>query len=307
MPRGEIPPRWTGEQLELQRRVSITAFRGERMEESTGSYLDSFEAARRAVEELLATTADLTDVSGEARKRLLSDASQLDAMRYAAGPPISADDLKTLADASLAPARLARDAEMAHRVIETILLALDRKRFPWVADGRSPKSNEREAAVLASAALIATQRLATERRSTGKNRQERAVADALSEEGLERVAARSIPTLGEAPGAGQFCPESRLGSRKADFVVGLWDGRTMAIECKVSNSSTNSVKRLNNDAAVKAKRWTAEFGTLQVVPAAVLAGVFKRHNLEDAQNDGLTIFWAHDLASMAAWISRTRP
>ncbi len=39
---------------------------------------------------------------------------------------------------------------------------------------------------------------------------------------------------------------------------------------------------LNNDAAVKARVWIDEFGTAQTVPAGMLAGVFKRHNLEQA-------------------------
>jgi hypothetical protein len=100
--------------------------------------------------------------------------------------------------------------------------------------------------------------------------------------------------------------ESLLGTRKADLLVGLWDGRSLPIECKVSNSSTNSIKRLNNDAAVKAKTWIAELGHLNVVPAAVLSGVFKLYNLESAQREGLTLFWAHDLDSLASWIESTR-
>ena len=43
------------------------------------------------------------------------------------------------------------------------------------------------------------------------------------------------------------------------------------------------MKRLNNDAAVKAETWRTDFGTTQVVPAAVLSGVYKLHNLEEAQ------------------------
>lgn len=96
-----------------------------------------------------------------------------------------------------------------------------------------------------------------------------------------------------------------LGSRKADFIVGLMDGRTMAIECKVSSSSVNSIKRLNNDAAVKATVWKREFGTMQVTPVAVLDGVYALTNLVAAQDQGLTIFWAHDLASMTEWIQQT--
>lgn len=117
---------------------------------------------------------------------------------------------------------------------------------------------------------------------------------------------RDIPTLREAPQPGEFCPEARLGSRKADLIVGLWDGRVMPIECKVSNSSTNSVKRLNNDAAVKAEVWRHDFGDTKVVPVAVLGGVYKLHNLEEAQRRGLTLYWAHRLDDLIAWIEQTR-
>jgi hypothetical protein len=78
----------------------------------------------------------------------------------------------------------------------------------------------------------------------------------------------------------------------------------MPLECKVTNSSTNSIKRLNNDAAVKADIWLKEFGTAQTVPAAMLSGVFKLHNLVDAQRH-LTLFWAHDLAAFVDWIKQT--
>ena len=81
----------------------------------------------------------------------------------------------------------------------------------------------------------------------------------------------------------------------------------MPIECKVSNSSTNSVKRLNNDAAVKAASWKLDFGLRQVVPTAVLSGVYKLHNLLDAQDRGLTVFWAHDLKPLTDWIASTKP
>jgi SpoU rRNA methylase family enzyme len=80
----------------------------------------------------------------------------------------------------------------------------------------------------------------------------------------------------------------------------------MALECKVSNSSTNSVKRLNNDAAVKAEYWLKVFGTSQVVPAAVLSGVFKVMNLAQAQERGLALFWSHDLDKLGAFIDTTR-
>ena len=137
--------------------------------------------------------------------------------------------------------------------------------------------------------------------------QEQLVARQLRRSRFSQVETRKISTLAQAPVSGEFCREALLGSRKADFIIGLWDKRTMALECKVSNSSTNSIKRLNNDAAVKAITWQREFGTAQIVTVAVLDGVYATRNLIDAQKKGLTIFWAHDLKAMVNWMHDTRP
>jgi hypothetical protein len=299
------PPRWSAQELDAARLGAIALFREERMQEPLEQYLEGFDKYRSSVEELLEASVDLTRLE-DAQIDVLTDPELLLALRYLAGPPLSEDDLKTLAEASLAPSRLREDPEMAKRVVDTILMGLDRRRFPWVAEGREPDEREREAAALASAALIATQRVSTDRRSEGKQAQEDAVQASLKAHDFTQVTTRNVTVLSEAPASGEFCGESMFGGRKADFVIGLWDGRKMPLECKVSNSSTNSVKRLNNDAAVKADVWIKEFGTAQTVPAAMLSGVYKRHNLEYAQERGLAIFWAHLLGEFTDWLAATR-
>lgn len=300
------PPRWTPDQLDAARLVSLELFRQARMQEPLEDYLAAFEVHRGAVEHLLELTADLSEIT-DAAADVLSDPELLRAVRYLSGPPISEDDLKVIADASLAPGRLRADPEMARRVLETVLLGLDRNRFPWVADDREPNENERVAAAMASAALIASRRVMTDRANESKDEQEAEVKRQLRQAGFVEVEPRTVDTLDDVPELGEFCKESMFAGRKADIVIRLWDGRAMPTECKVSNSSTNSVKRLNNDAAVKASTWLDEFGPRHTVPAAVLAGVFKRHNLEQAQTRGLTIFWAHALGDMLAFIEATRP
>lgn len=196
---------------------------------------------------------------------------------------------------------------MVARIVEVIRAGLDRRRFTWIAEGREPHEDERDAAVLASAALMANSRAGTLRRGQGKFSQELAVQQTLLDHGLRMVARRAIPNLRQAPAPGEFCLESELGMGKADLIVTLWDSRVMPIECKVSNSAVNSVKRLNNDAAAKAESWTSDFGKRQVVPVAVLSGVYKLHNLLNAQERGLTLFWAHNLVALTEWIEATRP
>jgi len=301
------PPRWTDDQFEEDRKQSIHIFRERRMQEPLEQYLEAFEVSRDAIDTLLEITVDLTELLDQAVE-VLSDADLLSAVRYLAGPPISADDLKTLADdASLTPSRLRADPDMAKRIIEVVLLGVDRGRFPWLSEDREPTEAERQAAVIATAALLAQRSVMTGRANESKEEQEQAVKDRLVAAGFQEVARRTIHNMSEAPAIGTFCGESQFGTRKADIIVRLYDGRIMPTEAKVSNSSTNSVKRLNNDAAVKARQWSSEFGTSNVVPAAVVAGVFKLHNLRQAQDgDNLTIFWAHKLDAMVQFIDSTK-
>ena len=280
-------------------------FRAQRMREPLDDYLKAFDEYQAAVEELLEATVDLLHLD-DAAMDVLTDTHLLEAFRYLTGPPVSSDDLKTLTEAiSLSPNRFRKDPILAQRTVDVVRAAFDRRRLAWLAEGRKPTETERFAAVIATTALMAASRLATRRRNEGKRLQETLVGDALADAGLMPVASRPIPTLAAAPAPGEFCGESLLGSRKADFVLTLWDRRVMPIECKVSNSATNSVKRLNNDAAAKAIAWLSDFGTRQVVPIAVLSGVYKLRNLLEAQERGLGLFWSHDLDALVNWIKET--
>ncbi|HEU0168326.1 MAG TPA: XamI family restriction endonuclease, partial [Chloroflexota bacterium] len=64
---------------------------------------------------------------------------------------------------------------------------------------------------------------------------------------------------------------------------------------------------LNNDAAVKAVEWRRDFGQRNVAPAALLAGVYTLRSLESAQEQGLLIFWSHNLQALTEFIEATRP
>jgi hypothetical protein len=300
------PPRWSADALDRDIAAAIEAFRLERFEEPLEQYLAHLDECLGTVEELIELTVDLSQLR-ERTAEVAAEARYLEALRFLAGPFISVDDLRVIAQTSLAPTALRADPEAAARVVETVLAGLDRRRFPWVGEGRDPHEDEKSAAALATAALMATERVRTLRRTGARLLQESAVADALRRAGFREVAPpRVIRTLEEAPGPGEFCTERTFGDRKADLVVGLWDRRRMPLECKASNSATNSYKRVNHEAASKAETWLQDFGRSQVVPAAILSGVFKRANLEDAQARGLTLLWAHRIDDLLAWISRTR-
>ena len=295
------PPRWDDARLEADRRRAIGEFRAERLREPLGLYRELFGRYRAAVERLIASTDDLAGIEAEAA-RVLADDDLRYAARYLASPPISEDDLEVLADASLRPRALRRDPGAALRVAETILLLLDRERFPWIADRRRPADEERRMAVVATAAMIASQRVLTARMNAAPRRQEALVRERLAAAGFAEDEPKPVPTVFAAPPVGHFTGECVVGgSRKADIVVRLGDGRVMPIECKVSNSELNSIKRLRNDAAVKARVWIDDLGRNNVVPAAVLGGVFKLSDLRDAQERGLALFWSHSLGELLAF------
>ncbi|MEO5958272.1 MAG: XamI family restriction endonuclease, partial [Opitutaceae bacterium] len=200
---------------------------------------------------------------------------------------------------------LSADPTKLRKVFAVIEQTIDPYRFPWVLERRAPTASEKSAALLASSVLLAAQRMSTARRGDGKSTQEASVKEYLRSLKYREVPRGSISTIVEGPKKGEFSGESMLGSRKADVILRLNDTRIMPIECKVSNSALNSVKRINNDAAAKAVDWLKTFGTNQVVPTAVIAGVFKVSNLIQAQDAGLTLFWAHDLAKLGRFIGST--
>jgi hypothetical protein len=309
-PHLQKPPYWTPEDLERDRQRAIEIFRKQRVEEPLESYAKAFDTRQAAFEDLLEQTVDLTELGRHAID-ILSTPRLRDVLRYVAGPPISEDDLKTLANApTFTRARLQADPAMAQRIIDTVVSVLDLRRFPWLTrDGqhREPTETERDSAILASAALVATRDAEKARRSASKDEQELLVEDLLASARFQKVGTRTVHTLADAPKPHEFCRESVVVGRKADFVIGLFDHRVMVLECKVSNSAVNSIKRLNNDAARKAEVWRTDLGPANCVAGAVLSGVYYHHMLLDAQNRGLTLFWAHSLeAQLLRWIVTTK-
>jgi hypothetical protein len=122
---------------------------------------------------------------------------------------------------------------------------------------------------------------------------------------MKQVAPRDIPTLTATtvPSPGEFCGESRVAGTRADVIARLKNATLMLIECKVSNSSVNSYKRIVHDTGGKASHWYRALGTASTIPCAVLGGVFSRANLETVQNDmNVFLFWQHRLQDLADYI-----
>ena len=150
--------------------------------------------------------------------------------------------------------------------------------------------------------MWAAEQLRTLRRLESSKRQEAAVGTLLQEARFKlHPRTKRIVALDELP-RGMFMQEVVLAGTKCDVPIRLHDGRLLALECKVSNSAVNSVKRLVRETGGKARTWHDAFGQ-QVVTGAVLAGVYKLVNLRDAQeNYGVAIFWEHDLTPLHQFV-----
>lgn len=299
--------RWTREELMVDAEAAIAAFREERLNEGD-VWAKHYRQSRAKFERLFDTLAELNPESMTSEK--FAEAHRMglgEALRYLAGPPFSEDDLAVISDVeSVSGKAFKENPEALRKVFGVVARVLDPYRFPWVASRSAPTEQQREAALLASSVLLAAQRMATARRNEAKERQESKVKDYLRGIGFQEVKPATITALGKGPQDMQFCGECKLGVRKADVVARLHDGRLLPIECKVSNSAVNSVKRVNNDAAAKAEYWRDAFGKTQIIPTAVLAGVFNVMNLEQVQTRGLTLIWSHDLDKLGALIESTR-
>jgi hypothetical protein len=73
------------------------------------------------------------------------------------------------------------------------------------------------------------------------------------------------------------------------------------MEAKDSSSVVNSVKRVLNDTAAKAKHWQRH-ATMTILPIALLSRVFGVGDLERAQDSGLFLVWIHDMSAFEDWL-----
>lgn len=89
--------------------------------------------------------------------------------------------------------------------------------------------------------------------------------------------------------------------QEVDVALGLPNTIVLAMECKVSNDETNSVKRVN-DILKKAHAWKAHWGSF-VKTATVLQGVIAAKDVMRLLDDGVEVFWSHELARFEHWLS----
>lgn len=259
--------------------------------------------ARRAIVSFLRASEFLTDVSGALQK----NGEHALALRHFLAPPISQDQFKLICpewtknsenkQTKLAQAR-------ADAVEIEFMKRLSRRLAPWLRSARSPTLEELSSTIGSIAPLIANQKVATARRKRLSEMQELAVVEILAARNWTKVKSDLVTTSGGLP-AQHFMHKARFASgpnenQEVDIACGLGGTIVLAMECKVTNDTTNSVKRIN-DVLKKAAAWKAHWGSF-VKPAALLQGVIKTGDVPRLLDSDVEVFWAHHLDKFAAWI-----
>jgi hypothetical protein len=305
----KTPPVWDDTDLAKRVQIELEAFVGRRLSEPASRYREHLRARKRAIRRLirLLSPVDPHNPDITVIRTILLDRDLHSALRYIAGPPISADDLAALvtrSTARLTKTSIKTDPKLANEILHLICGLADSERFPWLRDDRRPRPYELKQAIRATTSMHAAQTMQTERRSYGK------VVESYLRQRLENMGFIRVATPNEGkitapmhlPSKMTFYGECAVYGRRADLFIGLPDGRCVAVEAKDSNSVVNSVKRVLNDTAAKARHWHGKLGEM-IIPVALLSGVFGFENLRDAQASGLYLVWSHDLDSFTAWLA----
>lgn len=265
----------------------------------TKVWADCLEKAAAEVEDALDATDDLKNLP----KALKRSGRYTRALRFLTGPPLSQDQFQ------LACPDRRKNSERTGRPLSDASAAGFEITFrAWIDIARTENLKnpiERAKAVESTAILIAQQEFATQKRMRLAGVQEEMASMILSELGFMQVSIGFVDQPGSL-GERQFARACQFAtadgsSHEVDLAVGLSGRRILALECKVSNDKTNSVKRVN-DVLKKAAAWRSQWGKF-VITGALLEGVFSEKEPRRLLDSEVAIFWSHRPELFREWIA----
>ena len=228
------------------------------------------------------------------------------ALRQLLAPPLSQDQFAIACPAYNKGAENAQrplSVDRSKAVAETFMAWRDRGLTRWLSEDRRPTPSEVRYLIQAVTPLLAGQLHLTAKRTQSSTLQEEAVVSLLLSKGWERLASRVVDERATLK-ARQFMKKTRYATetrpQEVDIACGLGATMVLAMECKVSNDVTNSVKRIN-DVLKKATAWRGHWGTF-VRPAALLQGMVGYKDVERLTHAGVSVFWSHDLPRFERWL-----
>lgn len=262
--------------------------------------------ARKLIAETLRASNYLRDIPAALRQA----GSHMLVLRNLAAPPISQDQFKLVCPAwnktSEKPGGRVSPASV-DAVVQAVWARRDRHLTRWVDTGRLPTRQEIRRLLFSIGSLLAAQQLGTSRRNRRAAEQEGAVTRLLIDRGWTRLPSRQIDARAALP-AMHFMHKTRFATttqpQEVDIACGLGGTVVLAMECKVTNDATNSVKRIN-DVLKKSASWRAHWGSF-VRTAALLQGVIKPEDVHRLLEAQVEVFWSHDLDRLSDWLDQHR-
>jgi hypothetical protein len=232
--------------------------------------------------------------------------------RHMLAPPISQDQLRILCPTWSKSSEIKStplSINVAVAVADVFRSRFDLDLFDRLAAARNKPADA--IAILAAPIvnLIAFQRTSTQSRGKSAGEQENSVIELLEAQGWTKLKTVPIREPATIPPK-SFMYKTRFAAengsyQEVDIACGLSRTSVLAMECKVTNDETNSVKRIN-DIIKKADAWQRHWGNF-VVTAALLQGVIKDSDVQRLADRGVEVFWSHDLPAFNTWLQeRTR-
>lgn len=269
---------------------------------------NDWNAAIREARALLAGALRESDSLHAVDKALRSSGEHMLAFRHMTAPPISQDQFALAcpewSKATEKPNGRPLSPDAALAVAAQFDIRRSQALTPWISQGRKPRIAEVKRLLWSVAPLLASQRFATLQRNRAASEQENAVVSMLLGKGWTKLPATLRMTSGTIP-VRHFMHKTRFATasetpQEVDIALGLNGAIVLATECKVSNDATNSIKRVN-DVLKKAKAWKEHWGNF-VKTAALLQGVIAAKDVYRLLDEGVEVFWSHDLTRFEAWI-----
>ncbi|MEJ8849490.1 XamI family restriction endonuclease [Variovorax rhizosphaerae] len=265
--------------------------------------------SRQLIADALRASTFLTDIPAALR----ASGTHMLVFRHIMAPPTSQDQFALMCPTWRKSTERPPDAGRTRRPMPVLqaqnaaavfLARRSQSLTPWLDAGRRPFPRELRRLLWSVAPSIANQQFVTLQRGKAAVAQEGAVISMLQRKGWIRRPGSLLDTRAELP-LRHFMHKTRYATAAAtpqevDIAMGLRNTVVLAMECKVSNDQTNSVKRVN-DILKKATAWKTHWGSF-VKTAALLQGVIAPKDVIRLHEAEVEVFWSHDLTAFEAWI-----
>lgn len=261
--------------------------------------------SRRRVLNAMRSSNCLDDIASS----LMEAGEHLTVFRHMFGPPISQDQFALICpDYRKTWERTGRRVppESAAPVAMAVQALIDRKLARWIDQERKPSLRELRILVATVAPMLSLQSVSTVRRNRMSAMQEGAVINLLEEMGWTQISSGLVEQSAILP-AEHFMHKTKFATKtrpqEVDIACGLGKSVVLAMECKVTNDRTNSVKRVN-DILKKATAWQDHWGSF-IRTAALLQGVIAEKDVQRLNAANVHVFWSHDLDKFREWLENS--